>query len=75
MNAQGDLFDPAPAECPGLTAAHLQWAGKARKMADVFAARGWPVLAKHQRVIEADHLAQAECLAMLADLYELARIS
>jgi hypothetical protein len=72
---QGELFEPSPAEVPGLTTSHLAWADKARRQAHAFEARGMETLAAWSRQTAARHDEQADELAMLADLYRLGGLS
>lgn len=69
---QANLFEPTGPEVGRLAHTHAQWAAKARRMAEVFEARGWLALSKEQKAIAQSHLDQAEELAMLAEFEQLA---
>lgn len=68
---QAELFEPRPADLPGLVGRHLTMARRHQKLRDVFNARGMQVLADAEEHAAQQHECQAEEIAMLAEFYAL----
>lgn len=68
---QAVLFEPFGSQIAPLVLEHLQKAARFRRASEVLFVRGWETLAGQHVKRAAEHEAEAECLAALADFERL----